>query len=120
MTHNVVEFQGLMKEYVFGHQSEYSFVLNLITGAPHDCYEYTGMDLFKKEVHLKLATPVLHRNSTVCSTRLATRQLREWIAYTKSLMRRIGLENEIPDEAFKYGRTGALRGWYLPSFCTKE
>ena len=120
MTHNAGEFEVLLKAYVFGQESEYSFVLDLITGAPHDCYEYTGMDLFKKEVHLKLATPVLHRNSTVCSTRLATRQLREWIAYTKSLMRRIGLENEIPDEAFKYGRTGALRGWYLPSFCTKE
>ena len=115
MTHNVGEFQVLLKAYVFGHESEYSFVLDLITGAPHDCYEYTGMDHFRKEVHLKLATPVLHRNSTVGSTRLARRQASEWAAYTKSLMRRIGLESEIPDEAFKYGRTGALRGWYLPT-----
>ena len=117
MTHNVGEFQVLLKAYVFGQESEYSFVLDK---APHDCYEYTGMDLFRKEVHLKLATPVLHRNSTVGSTPLARRQASEWAAYTKSLMRRIGLESEIPDEAFKYGRTGALRGWYLPTFKAKE
>ena len=119
MTHNVGEFQGLMKEYLFGHQSEYSFVLNLITGAPHDSYEYAGMDLFEKAVHLQLATPLFYRTSTVCSTRLAKRQEGEWNGYAKSLMHRIGVEDEIPDEAFTYGRTGALRDWYLPSFGTK-
>ena len=97
-----------------------NIVLDLTTGAPHDCYEFMVVDPLRKVIHLKLATPVLHRNSATCSTRLARRQLGEWTGYTKSLMRRIGLENEIPDEAFTHGRTGALRGWYLPSFCTKE
>ena len=120
MTHNVGEFEKLLKNYVFGRQSEYSFVLHLITGAPRDCYEFTGMDLVKKEVHLKLATPLLYRTSTVCSTRLAKRQEGEWNGYAKSLMHRIGVEDEIPDEAFTYGRTGALRDWYLPSFRTKK
>ena len=115
MTHNVGEFEQLLKNYVFGPQSEYSFVLDLITGAPHDCYEYTGMDLFKKEVHLKLATPLLHRKSAMCRTRLAKRQTRKWWGYAISLMRRIGVENEIPDEAFTWGRTWKKRGWVLPS-----
>ena len=117
MTHNVGEFEELLKNYVFGPQSEYSFVLDLITGAPHDCYEYTGMDLFKKEVHLQLATPLLHRKSAMCRTRLAKRQTRMWWGYAISLMRRIGVENEIPDdlEAFTWGRTWKKRGWVLPS-----
>ena len=97
-----------------------NIVLDLTTGALHDCYEFMAVDPLRKVIHLKLATPVLHRNSAACSTRLARRQLGEWTGYTKSLMRRIGLENEIPDEAFTHGRTGALRGWYLPSFSTKE
>ena len=92
MTHNVGEFEQLLKNYVFGPQSEYSFVLDLITGTPHDCYEYTGMDLFKKEVHLKLATPLLHRKSAMCRTRLAKRQTRKWWGYAISLMRRIHYE----------------------------
>jgi len=116
MTHNVGEFEKLLKMYVFGPRSEYSFVLDLLTGAPHDCYEYTGMDLVKKEVHLKLATTLLHRKSTYrCSTRLAKRQTRRWWGYAISLMRRIGVENEIPDEAFTWGRTGRKRGWVLPN-----
>ena len=41
MTHNIGEFEKLLKMYVFGPRSEYSFVLDLLTGAPHDCYEYT-------------------------------------------------------------------------------
>jgi hypothetical protein len=115
MTHNVGEFEQLLNNYVFGRQSEHSFVLHLITGAPRDCYEFTGMDLVKKEVHLKLATPLLHRKSRKCRTRLGKRQAREWFGYANSLMRRIGVEMEIPDEAFTWGRTGRKRGWVLPS-----
>ena len=98
------EFEVLLKAYVFGPNSEYSFVLDLTTGAPYESCEYIGIDLFKKEVHLKLETPVLLRNSPVCFTRHAKRQFNEWCGYTKSLMRRIGLENDIPDEAFTRGR----------------
>ena len=104
MARSVGEFEVLLKAYVFGPGSEYSFVLDLTTGAPHESCEYMGMDLFKKEVHLKLATPVLLRNSPVCVTRLAKFQFNEWCGYTKSLMHRIGLENDIPDEAFTRGR----------------
>ena len=38
---------------------------------------------------------------------------RRWWGYAISLMRPIGVENEIPDEAFTLGRTGSI--WALPN-----